>query len=228
MSIFVKGSRTRSGGGGSRSRHNTRWTELNRLVGEFVRSLSERLEDVRQSREAEPDDGPIFQTRKLPEEALVEVYGTDALATHVFGWAADIAIAEERLEKEIERGRLVPLNGQPVNIRSAAERDRAMLEGPQRDYERLSETEKEVIRFRAFWEMRDEEESFRSKRGRGAPVIGYEFVISFPHPVSNREILSLVDQFRTREMEVVFSKKRGPEKILNPLRDLPVGIAAHR
>jgi hypothetical protein len=228
MSILVKGSRTRSGGGGSRSRHNTRWTELNRLLGEFVRSLSEGLEDARQAREAELDDGPIFETRNLPEEALAEVRATDALAAHIFGWAADIAIAEGRLEKEIKRGRLVPLDGEAVNIRPAAERDRAMLEGPERSYERLSETEKEVIRFRAFWEMRDEEESFRSKLGRGSPVIGYEFVISFPRPVSNREMLWFVDQFRSREMEVVFSKKRGAEKVPNPLRDLPAGIAVHR
>lgn len=228
MTLMVKGTRARSGGGGSRARHDTRRTELDRLVRELINSLFDQQGEGRRTREAELDDAPCFETRNLPEEALVEDSAADPLAAHIFGWDSDVALAEERLEREIERGRLVSQDGQPIDIRSSIERARAILEGPQKGYEELSATEREVIRFRAFWEMRDAEESFPSRRGRGSPVIGYEFVLSFPEPMANQEILGFVDQFRTREMTVIFNRKRGPEKITNPLRDLPAGITAHR
>src|SRR5437588_73271 len=160
MPIFLKGSRIRAGGGSNMSRHNTRRTELERLLRDFIKGISTEREDGKQARDFELDDAPRFWTRNMPDEALVEDTRADAIAAHVYGWELDIALAEERLEKEIKRGHLVPLDGQPIELRSAEERALTMLAPSKIPYERLSAAEKEVIRFRAFFEMRDQEESF--------------------------------------------------------------------
>lgn len=45
--------------------------------------------------------------------------------------------------------------------------------------------------------------------------------------MTNRDVRLLTDAFFERPMKVVFNKKRGPERVVNPLRDLPAGGAIH-
>jgi hypothetical protein len=228
MSVFLKGTRTRAGGGSSRSRHDTRRSELERLIDRALDALARGQAELQEDRQIEMDDGLRFWTRNMPAEVLREDVATDTVAAHVYGWESDVALAEERLEKEFRSGRVVSIDSTKVEIRSVEERAQAMLERSPVKYRDLSLTEKEVIRFRAFMEMRDWEESYPTRRGRGLPVTGYEFVKSFDRPISNGDICRFSELFLETEMEVVFNKREGPVKIISPLRELPAGLTIHR
>ena len=109
------------------SRHNTRRTELDSFIRDFIKGLSTGREDSKEVRDVRLDDAPRFWTRNMPDETLSEDRLADAIAAHVFGWESDVALAEERLEKESKRGHLISLDGQPLKLRSAEERALAML-----------------------------------------------------------------------------------------------------
>jgi hypothetical protein len=173
------------------------------------------------------DDGARFRTRNMPAWAQEPDALSDALGAHAFGWESDVALAEARLEREARRGYLEARDAGPVPVRSPSERALAALAPPRAAAEALSPDERAIINFRAYVEMRDHEESYSARRGRGRPLTGYEVVFSFDLPVTNRDVLTLVEAFLERPMEVAFNRRRGPESVANPLRDLPAGIAIH-
>lgn len=227
MPVLAKGTRTRVGGGGGKSRHNTRRSELERLADRVIRRLAGGDAPAELTAlDGQVDEGPRFWTRNLPEWVMEADADTDPLAAHAWDWESDVALAEGRLEREVKRGTLEALDGGAVAIRSTRERALAAL-GPPRAAEALAKEEREIILFRGYMEMRDHEESNTLRRGRGRPVTGYEMVFSFDLPVTNDDIRLLTDAFLDTPMRVVFNKKRGPELVDNPLRDLPAGGATH-
>lgn len=227
MPPFLQGRKTRAGGGGGKARHITRGTELDRLVERFISRLTDRGSEGPAPEIDEIEDGPRFWTRNMPEWALAEDPAADALAAHAYGWESDVALAEERLERELRRGNLEPIGGEALAVRSAQERAPAALAPPRAAGGSLEREELEVVRFRAYIEMRDGEESRTRRRGRGRAVTGCEMVFSFDRPMTNGDIRALTDEFLERPMKVVLNRVRGPELVTNPLRDLPAGAAVH-
>jgi hypothetical protein len=225
---MVKVTRTRAGGGGGKARHDTRRTELERLAERVIRRVAGAVGFGEfTGADGRVEDEPSFWTRNLPVWALEPDAVSDSLAAHAYGWESDVALAEARLEREAGRGNLEARDGRPVPIRSTRERALAALAPPPAAAEALFPDERAIILFRAYVEMRDHEESFPATRGRGRPVTGYEVVFSFDLPVTKREVRLLVEAFLERPMQVVFNRRRGPESVANPLRDLPAGIAIH-
>jgi hypothetical protein len=226
--VAIMVTRTRVGGGGGKGRHNTRRTELERLVERVIRRVTGAGDpDGFANSGRQMDDGARFRTRNMPAWAQEPDALSDALGAHAFGWESDVALAEARLEREARRGYLEARDAGPVPVRSPSERALAALAPPRAAAEALSPDERAIINFRAYVEMRDHEESYSARRGRGRPLTGYEVVFSFDLPVTNRDVLTLVEAFLERPMEVAFNRRRGPESVDNPLRDLPAGIAIH-
>ncbi|MGB9180655.1 MAG: hypothetical protein WCB68_15595 [Pyrinomonadaceae bacterium] len=152
----------------------------------------------------------------------------DRFAAHVYGWESDRDIAEERLRQETERDHLTTKEGEQPEWRTQSEIDRSAVEHRVTSYEEMRQVEREVIRFRAFFDMRDHEEAFIPKGKRGEPITHYSVVFSFDQPISNKEIKELVDRFCESKIDVLWSRKRGREFVDNPLQDAPAGFAIHR
>lgn len=221
MSVSVKVSAGRSGMGGSQARHNTRQTELGYTERDGARtSLTDQARSL--------DQGPRFWTRNIPASVLAEDEAADRFAAHVYGWESDKDLAEERLRQETERGHLTTDEGEKPKWRTQGEIDRAVTERRKTSYAEMPEVEKEVMRFRAFFDMRDREEAVSQKPGHGRAVTHYGVVFSFDRPVSNQEIKELVEKFCQSQMDVLWSKERGRESVDNPLRDAPAGFVIHR
>lgn len=221
MSISIKVSAGRAGTGGGQARHNTRQTELGYGErGELQTSPSNPAREL--------DRAPRFWTRNIPGSVLSEDVAADRLAAHVYGWESDRDLAEERLIEETERGHLTDEEGGRPKWRTRAEIARATVERRKTPYEDLQQVEREVVRFRAYSDMRDLEEAALQKTGRGKAVTHYGVVFSFDRPVSNDEIKELVDKFCDSKIDVYWSRRRGRELVDNPLRDAPAGFAIHR
>lgn len=221
MSISIKVSAGSAGTGGGQARHNTRQTELGYKEQNGARTSStDAARDL--------DQGARFWTRNIPDFVLSEDEVADRFAAHGYGWESDRDLAEERLRQETERGHLLTKEGEEPLWRTQAEIDRAAVERRKTDYNEMREVEREVIRFRAFFDMRDHEEPILQKTGHGKTTTHYSIVFSFDRPVSNQEIRHLVDRFCESQMNVYWSRKRGREMVDNPLRGAPGGFAIHR
>lgn len=221
MSVSIKVSAGSAGTGGGQARHITRQTELGYAERDGARTSSS-------DQAKELDQGSRFWTRNMPECVLSEEKTADRFAAHVYGWESDRDIAEERLRQETERGHITNQEGEQPEWRSLAEIDSATVERRETDYEEMQQVERDVIRFRAFFDMRDHEEAFITKAGGGEPITHYSVVFSFDQPISNKEIKELVDRFCESKIDVLWSRKRGREFVDNPLRDAPAGFTVHR
>jgi hypothetical protein len=223
VAVAYKMSVVSAGGSADLALHFTRQTELGRDGKEQAR---EPKDGGRQAL-LDFEDGPVFWTREMPAGVLREDAEVDRVAAHVFGWDADVGRAEERLALEQERGHLSTLEGGRYEFRTDEERAREALAPPRKSRADMSPQEREVVRCRAYFSMREAEESARRRRGAGKTVTGYGVIISFDEQVTNKEVRELVDRFLETPMEVVFRKGERPRQVPNPLRCLPAMFAIH-